>query len=106
MPKHVFKNSCPFSSIYTLNNGSYHISSTCSLHNESNEEEEQRMDDLSNITVDEFSAQLGIAVDIGADPKADDFFTFMLGEDLFNKIMEETNCYACQKLADNEQCLG
>ena len=30
----------------------------------------------------------------------------LLGEDLLNKIVKETNCYACQKLADNEQCLG
>ena len=61
---------------------------------------------LSNIAVDEFSARSGNVVDVGADPKADDFFTFMFGEDLFDKIMEETNLYARQMLANNEQCLG
>lgn len=30
----------------------------------------------------------------------------MFGEDLFDKIMEETNCYARQNLADSEQRLG
>lgn len=71
---------------------------------ESDEEEEQQWtDDLSNIAVDEFSARSGIVVDVGADPKADDFFTFMFGEDLFDKIVEETNRYARQMLADNKR---
>jgi len=52
---------------------------------------------------DEFSARSGIVVDVGADPKADDFFTFMFGEDLFDKIVEETNRYAHQMLTDNER---
>jgi len=52
---------------------------------------------------DEFSARSGIVVDVGADPKADDFFTFMFGEDLFDKIVEETNRYARQMLTDNER---
>lgn len=70
---------------------------------ESNKEEQQQWtDDLSNIAVDEFSARSGIVVDVGADPKADDFFTFMFGEDLFDKIVEETNRYARQMLADNK----
>ena len=45
-------------------------------------------------------------MDVGINPKADDFFTLMFDEGLFNKIVEETNRYACQKLADNEQRLG
>ena len=53
-----------------------------------------------------FSARSGIVVDIGIDPKADDFFTLMFDEGLFDKIVGETNRYACQKLADNEQRLG
>ena len=68
---------------------------------ESDEEEEEWTDDLSNIAVDEFSARSGIVVDVGSDPKADDFFTFMFGEDLFDKIVE-TNRYARQMLADNK----
>ena len=73
---------------------------------ESNKEEQQWTDDLCNIAVDEFSARSRIIViDIGADSRADDVFTFMFGEYLYNKIEQETNCYACQELADNE-CLG
>ena len=43
---------------------------------------------------------------MGVNPKADDFFSFMFDEDLFEKIVEKTNYYARQKVADNEQRLG
>lgn len=70
------------------------------------EEEEQWTDHLSNIPVDDFTAQAGFLIDVGIDPKADNFFSFMFGEDLFDRIVVETNRYARQKLAGNEQRLG
>ena len=74
---------------------------------DSDDEEEQPWKaDLSNIVVDEFSARSRIVVDVGVNPKADDFFSFMFDEDLFEKIVEKTNYYARQKVADNEQRLG
>ena len=62
--------------------------------------------ELRDIDVNTFTAQSGISIDVGPHPKADNFFTFMFGEDLFEKIFMETNRYARQKLADNEQRLG
>ena len=56
--------------------------------------EERWTTDLSNIVVDKFSAQSGIVVNMGVNPKADDFFGLMLDEDLFEKI-KETHHYAC-----------
>ena len=67
-----------------------------------NEEPQKWKADISNI-VDKLSAPSGISVDVGADPKANDFFTFMFGEDLFDKIVEETNRFACQKLVDKQR---
>ena len=57
--------------------------------------EERWTTDLSNIVVDKFSAQSGIVVNMGVNPKADDFFGLMLDENLFEKIKEETHHYAC-----------
>ena len=68
-------------------------------------EEEWWMVELLDIDVNTFTAQSGISIDVGHDPKANNFFTFMFGEDLFEKIFMETNRYARQKLADNEQHL-
>ena len=62
---------------------------------DSEEEEEWWTTDLSNIVVDKFSAQSGIVVKMGVNPKADDFFGLMFDEDLFEKIKEETHHYAC-----------
>ena len=62
--------------------------------------------ELRDINVNTFTAQSGISIDVGPYPKANNFFTFMFGEDLFEKIFMETNRYARQKLADNEQRLG
>ena len=69
------------------------------------EEEEEWTADLSRIRVGEFTAQAGAVIDVGVDPKADNFFSFMFGEDLFDKIVVETIRYARQKLAGNEQRL-
>ena len=69
-------------------------------------EEEWWTAELRDINVNTFTAQSGISIDVGPDPKANNFFTFMFGEDLFEKIFMETNRYARQKLADNEQRLG
>ena len=72
-----------------------------------NEEDQQQWTaELSNIVVDGFSARFRIVVEVGIDPKADDFFTLMFDDGLFDKIVEETNRYVRQKLADNEQRLG
>ena len=68
-------------------------------------EEECWTADLRDIDVNTFNGT-GISIDVGHDPKADNFFTFIFGEDLFEKILMETNRYARQKLADNEQRLG
>ena len=73
---------------------------------EEEEEEETWTAELSEIDVADFSAESGIAIDLGVDPKADNFFTFMFDEDLFDKIVVETNRYARQKLAGNEQRLA
>ena len=69
-------------------------------------EEEWWTAELGDIDVNTFTAQSGRSIDVGPDPKADNFFTFMFGEDLFEKIFLETNRYARQKFADNEQRLG
>ncbi|KAL9978523.1 hypothetical protein ACROYT_G016049 [Oculina patagonica] len=74
--------------------------------NDHEEPRQQWTANLSNIAAGEFSARSGIVVDVGDEPKADDFFTLMFGEDLFDKIVEETNRYARQKLADNQQRLA
>ena len=51
---------------------------------DSDDEEEQPWKaDLSNIVVDEFSAQSRIVVDVGVNPKAGDFFGLMFDEDVF-----------------------
>ena len=55
------------------------------------EEEETCTAELSEIDVADFSAESGIAIDLGVDPKADNFFTFMFDKDLFDKIVVETN---------------
>ena len=73
---------------------------------EEEEEEETWTAELSEIDVADFSAESGIAIDLGVDPKADNFFTFIFDEDLFDKIVVETNRYARQKLAGNEQRLA
>ena len=67
---------------------------------DSEEEEEWWTTDLSNIVVDKFSAQSGIVVKMGVNPKADDFFGLMFDEDLFEKIKEETHHYACMMFAN------
>ena len=47
--------------------------------------------ELRDIDVNTFMAQSGISIDVGPDPKADNFFIFMFGENLFKKIFMETN---------------
>ena len=69
-------------------------------------EEEWWTAELGDIDVNTFMAQSGRSIDVGPDPKADNFFTFMFGEDLSEKSFLETNRYARQKFADNEQRLG
>ena len=59
------------------------------------------MADFRDIDVNTFNGT-GISIDVGHDPKADNFFTFIFGEDLFEKILMETNRYARQKLAKEE----
>ena len=70
------------------------------------ETEEQWTVELSNFDLREFSGRPGLLVNIGNEPKADDFFTEVFDEETFDKIVEETNRYARQNLANNASRLA
>ena len=69
-------------------------------HNTDDEEEARWTDQLIDIQVPEFLAATGINLVLN-DPIELDFFLAFVGDDLWDLMVEETNRYACQKLADS-----
>ncbi|KAK3750318.1 hypothetical protein QZH41_010822, partial [Actinostola sp. cb2023] len=68
---------------------------------EGEEDEEEWTFELSNFHISEFSGQPGLLVGFGDEPKADHFFLRVFGEATLDRIVEETNRYARQSVANN-----
>ena len=58
-------------------------------------------DQLSPFRIPDFVEASGIKFQLPDNPTPVDFFSAFVGEDLLNKIVQETNLYARQKLADS-----
>ena len=55
--------------------------------------------DLHTFNIEPFSGSHGLKIPVPVEAKAVDFFRMLFGEPVFDLIVEETNCYARQKLA-------
>lgn len=74
-----------------------------------NEHEEENGDqlawssELTNIVVDDFVSPTGITFDIAENAERIDIFLELFGDEILNKIVTESNCYARQKLAEHAE---
>ena len=75
-------------------------------HKEENSDQLEWTSELTNIGVDDFVSPTGIKFDIAEDARQIDIFLELFGNEILNKIVTESNCYARQKLAERAEQLA
>ena len=57
--------------------------------------------ELADFVISQFNGQPGIKVEVSEEPRSDFFFNLILGDEMIDLIVRETNRYAWQKLGTN-----